>query len=541
MAGLAASFGSGAMTNSVQEFEEAEAFFVIGSNTTEQHPLIASRIIQAVTQKDAKLIVADPRDISLARLATVHLKHRIGSDVALLNGLMHIIWKEGWEDKEFIKSRTENFEQLKAVVAKYTPDRVTGITGVDKDSLRKAAEIYARAKKSMIAYAMGITQHITGTDNVISCANLAMLTGHVGYPSTGVNPLRGQNNVQGACDMGALPNVYSGYQPVTDPKSREKFEKEWGVAGLNDKIGLTVTEMIDAVERGEIRALYVMGENPSVSDPDARHVARALRKLDFLVVQDIFLTETAELAHVILPAASFAEKAGTYTNTERRVQLSRQAIEPLEGTLPDWKIICEICSRAGYPMNYPSPVEILNEINRLTPSYAGITRDRLEHSWGLCWPCPNKDHPGTPFLHKDQFTRGLGFFNAKEYIPPAEPPDEEYPFTLTTGRVGFQFHTGTMTRKVPILEREAPKPVLGMNLKDARRLRVRDGSWVAVESRRGELHLPVMITPDLPEGVVFSTFHYSEKNINELTICAVDPVAKIPEFKSCAVSIRRIQ
>jgi formate dehydrogenase alpha subunit len=540
VAGLASAFGSGAMTNSVQEFEEAEVFFVIGSNTTEQHPLIASRIIQAVTQRDAKLIVADPRDIKLARFATVHLKHRIGSDVALLNGLMHIILKEGWEDTQYIEARTENVEQLKAVVAKYTPDRVSEITGVDKDSLRRGAEIYARAKKAMIAYAMGITQHITGTDNVISCANLAMLTGHVGFPSTGVNPLRGQNNVQGACDMGALPNVYSGYQPVTDPRSREKFENEWNVTGLNDKIGLTVTEMIDAAERGEVRALYIMGENPVVSDPDAHHVARALRKLDFLVVQDIFPTETTKLAHVILPAASFAEKTGTYTNTERRVQLSRQAIEPLIGTEQDWKIICEISSRAGYPMNYHSTVEILDEISRVTPSYAGITHDRLQNLWGLCWPCTNKDHPGTPFLHKAQFTRGLGLFHAEEYIPPAEPPDEEYPFTLTTGRMGFQFHTGTMTRKIPVLGREAPKAILEMNPKDARRLRVRDGSMVAIESRRGELHLPVMTTPDLPEGVVFSTFHYSEKNINELTICAIDPVAKIPEFKSCAVSIRRI-
>jgi formate dehydrogenase alpha subunit len=537
VAGLAASFGSGAMTNSIQEFDDAEVFFVTGSNTTEQHPMIASRIIRATTERHAKLIVADPRDIGLTKLATLHLKQRIGSDVALLNGLMHIILREGWEAEEFIKTRTENFGQLKNIVAQYTPERVAQITGVEKDSLKKAAEIYARAKKSTIVYAMGITQHITGTDNVISLANLAMLTGHVGYASTGVNPLRGQNNVQGACDMGALPNVYSGYQSVTDPKIGGKFEKEWGVSGLNDKIGLTITEMIDAIERGEVRALYVMGENPVVSDPDAKHVARALRKLDLLVAQDIFLTETANLAHVILPSASFAEKMGTYTNTERRVQISRQALEPLEGTLPDWKIICEISSRSGYPMDYNSPVEILNEINRVTPSYGGITYDRLKDSWGLCWPCPDNDHQGTSFLHKDQFTRGLGLFNGKEYIPPAEPPDEEYPFVLTTGRVGFQYHTGTMTRRVSILQREAPKAVLEMNPKDARRLRVRDGTVVAVESRRGELHLPVAVTPDLPEGVVFSTFHYSENNINELTICAIDPVAKIPELKSCAVSI----
>jgi formate dehydrogenase alpha subunit len=539
VAGLAATFGSGAMTNSIQEFDEGEVFFIIGSNTTEQHPIIASRIIQAVRQKGAKLIVADPREIKLAKLASLHLKHRMGSDVALLNGLMHIILKEGWEAKEFIKSRTENFEQLKDVVSKYPPERVAEITGVDKDNLKKAAEIYAKAKRSMIVYAMGITQHIAGTDNVKSCANLAMLTGHVGYPSTGVNPLRGQNNVQGACDMGALPNVYSGYQSVTDSKARKIFENVWGVTDLNDMVGLTLTEMIDAAERGDIKALYVMGENPSVSDPDSRHVARALRRLDFLVVQDIFLTETARFAHVVLPAASFAEKMGTFTNTERRVQFSRQAIEPLEGTLPDWRIICEISSRAGYPMSYESPIDILNEINRVTPSYGGITYSRLKDSWGLSWPCLNEDHPGTPFLHKDKFARGLGSFDGREYISPAELPDEEYPFTLITGRVGFQFHTGTMTRKTSILEREAPNAVLEINPKDARRLKVIDGSMVAVESRRGELRLPVQITKDIPEAVVFSTFHYSESNINELTINAVDPVAKIPEF-SCAVSIRRI-
>ena len=539
MAGLAACFGSGAMTNSIQEFDDAEVFFVIGSNTTEQHPMIGARIIEAVRKKNAQLIVADPREIRLAKLASLHLKQKIGSDVALLNGLMHIIINEGWEAKDFIKGRTENFDTLKGVVASYTPERVAEITGIDKDSLRKAAEIYAKTPRAMLVYAMGITQHIAGTDNVKSCANLAMLTGHVGHPSTGVNPLRGQNNVQGACDMGALPNVYSGYQPVSDPKIRQEFERAWGVTDLNETVGLTLTEMMDAAESGDVKALYIMGENPVVSDPDARHVVRALKKLDFLVVQDIFLTETARLANVVLPAASFAEKMGTFTNTERRVQLSRQALPPLEGTLPDWKIICELSSRCGYTMNYDSPIAVLDEINKVTPSYGGITYDRLKDSWGLSWPCPDEKHPGTPYLHKDKFARGLGVFDPREYIPPAEPPDEQYPFTLITGRVGFQFHTGTMTRKTSILDREAPRAVVDMNPKDARKLKVIEGSMVAVESRRGELHLPVHIAPDLPETVVFSTFHYGEQNINELTINAVDPVAKIPEF-SCAVSVRRI-
>jgi len=528
------------MTNSIEEFEDAELFFVIGSNTTEQHPMIATRIIQAVVGNKAKLIVADPRDIRLAKWAIVSLRHKIGSDVALMNGLMHVILKEGWEDKEFIKSRTENFEELKSVVAGYTPERVAEITGVDPESLRRAAEAYANSRKAMIVYAMGITQHITGTDNVKSCANLAMLTGHVGVASAGVNPLRGQNNVQGACDMGALPNVYTGYQPVADLNVKKKFEEAWGVVDLNDKPGLTLTDMLAKAEKGELKALYVMGENPLVSDPNTQHVMKALRKLDFLVVQDIFYSETARFAHVILPAATFAEKEGTFTNTERRVQLSRQAIAPLEGTMLDWRVVSEISSRAGYSMNYQSPAEILGEINRVTPSYGGITLDRLKSSWGLQWPCPDQKHPGTAFLHKERFTRGLGRFEVKEHVPPAEVPDEEYPFVLTTGRVAFQYHTRTMTRRIPILEREAPKAFLEMNPKDARRLRVREGSMVAVESRRGQLRLPVLLTSEVPEGVVFSTFHYSEANINELTTSAADPVAQIPELKSCAVSIRRV-
>ncbi len=540
MAGLAASFGSGAMTNSIEEFEDAEVFFVIGSNTTEQHPMIATRIIQAVVGKKARLIVADPRDIRLAKWASVCLRHKIGSDVALINGLMHVILKEGWEDREFIESRTENFQELKSVVAGYTPERVAEITGVDPESLRKAAEAYAKSRKAMIVYAMGITQHVTGTDNVKSCANLAMLTGHVGYASAGVNPLRGQNNVQGACDMGALPNVYTDYQPVADPNVKRKFEEAWGVTDLNDKPGLTLTEMLAKAEKGELKALYVMGENPLVSDPNAQHVMKALRRLDFLVVQDIFYSETARFAHVILPAATFAEKEGTFTNTERRVQLSRQAMAPLEGTMPDWGIVSEISSRAGYPMNYQSSAEILDEINRVTPSYGGITLGRLKDSLGIQWPCPDQKHPGTPFLHKDRFKRGLGRFEVKEHIPPAEVPDEEYPFILTTGRVASQYHTRTMTRRIPLLEREAPKAFLEMNPKDARRLRVRDGNMVAVESRRGQLRLPVLLTPVVPEGVVFSTFHYSETNINELTTSAADPVAQIPELKHCAVSIRRV-
>ena len=513
---------------------------MIGSNTTEQHPLIASKIISAVVKNGARLIVADPREIQLTKMADVHLRHRVGTDVALLNGLMHIILKKGLQARDYIRERTENFEELESVVKEYPPGKVAEITGVEPSDLEKAAGIYAGHEKAMLIYAMGITQHITGTDNVKSCANLAMLTGHVGYESTGVNPLRGQNNVQGACDMGALPNVFSGYQSVSDPAVREKFETHWHVQGMNQTPGLTVTEMLDGAEKGTMKGLYVLGENPVVSDPNARHAARALRKLDFLVVQDIFMTETAKLANVILPASGFAEKMGTFTNTERRVQLSRQAMAPLEGTRPDWEILCDLSGRCGYTMAYDSPVDILNEINKLTPSYRGITYNRIKDSWGLSWPCPEEEHPGTPFLHKDRFARGSGRFEPKAYIPPAELPDEEYPFVLTTGRIRFHYHTGTMTRKIPLLDREAPEAVLEMNPADAKRLRLRPGSMVAVESRRGELRMPVSITTVVPEGVVFSTFHYGENNINELTIGAIDPVSKIPEYKNCAVSIRRV-
>ena len=540
MAGLAASFGSGAMTNSIPEMDDADAFFVIGSNTTEQHPLVAARIIEAMRLKNAKLVVADPRRIGLAKLADIHLMHRVGTDVALLNGMMHVILEKGWENKAFIAERTENFDSLREVVKRYPPEKTAAITGVDPGTLSEAAELYAKSAKTMLFYAMGITQHTTGTDNVKTLANLAMLTGHIGFPSTGVNPLRGQNNVQGACDMGALPDVFSGYQRVSDDDVIRKFERAWGVGGLSREPGLTVTEILHEAGTGGIKGLYIMGENPAVSDPEARAVERCLRKVEFLVVQDIFMTETAKFAHVILPAVSFAEKTGTFTNTERRVQLSRQAMKPLKGCLDEWKIICGVATRAGYRMGYDSPEEILREINEVTPSYRGITWKRLETDWGIAWPCPNEDHPGTPFLHKERFVRGLGHFDPREYMAAFEVPDEQYPFLLTTGRVGAQYHTGTMTRKIPLLEREAPGAVLEISPEDAVALRVREGSMVGLESRRGELRLPVHLNPDIPKGTVFGTFHFSEKNMNALTICALDPVAKIPEYKSCAVSVRRL-
>jgi len=526
------------MTNSINEFDEADLFLVTGTNTTEQHPLIGSRMINA-KERGAKLILVDPREIQLARFADLHLRQNIGTDVAVLNGIMNIIIEEDLYAREYVESRTEGFDALKKTVSRYTPRVVEQISGIPAADLEQAARMYARTEKAMLVYAMGITQHATGTDNVKSCANLAMLTGHVGKTSTGVNPLRGQNNVQGACDMGGLPNVYSGYQPVVDENVRKKFEEAWGVEGLDDKVGLTIPDMMEAAQKGTLKALYVMGENPMMSDPDTAHIERALSNLEFLVVQDIFLSETAALADVVLPAASFAEKGGTYTNSERRVQLSFKAIEPPGEAKADWEIISEVATRAGYPMNYGSSEDILNEINAVTPSYGGITYERLKESYGLQWPCPGGDHPGTPYLHKDKFAKGVGTFLPCEFKPLAEVPDEEYDFLLTTGRVYFHFHTGTMTRRTSILEREAPRPLFEMHPDDAARLSIRNGDMAELTSRRGSIRLQAEITDRVPRKVIFSTFHYYEAKINILTNPAYDPVAKIPEYKGCAVKIRR--
>jgi formate dehydrogenase alpha subunit len=526
------------MTNSINEFEDADLFFVTGTNTTAQHPLIGSRIINAV-ENGAKLILVDPRVIQLAKFADIHLRQNIGTDVAVLNGIMNIIIEEALYDAEFVETRTERFDDLKAVVGRYTPKVVEQITGIRSDDLMEAARLYAKADKAMILYAMGITQHITGTDNVKSCANLSMLTGHIGRPSTGVNPLRGQNNVQGACDMGALPTVYTGYQKVIDKAVKDKFEDAWNIVGLDEKPGLTITTMMEAAQKGDLKALYVMGENPMMSDPDTTHIELALSNLDFLIVQDIFLSETATLADVVLPAASFAEKSGTYTNTERRVQLSYKAIEPPGLARADWEIIREICNLSGFAMDYKSPADILKEINQVTPSYAGITFERVEKEFGLQWPCPNEDHPGTTYLHKDQFTKGLGTFLPCEFKPLAEVPDSEYEFILTTGRVYYQYHTGTMTRRVNLLDREAPEPVVEINPDDARRLGIRNNDLVELTSRRGSITLKAEITERVPKKVVFSTFHFEEAPVNLLTNSAHDPVSGIPEYKGCAVKMRR--
>jgi formate dehydrogenase alpha subunit len=537
--GLAAAFGSGAMTNSIAEIEDAGCIFVIGSNTTACHPLVARRIFRA-KEKGAKLIVADPRNIQLSRFADIAVQHRLGSDVALLNGMMHIIIENDWHNPEYINARTEGYEEMAEVVETYTPEYVQAITGVSPAELEKMAELYALNKPSALLYAMGITQHTTGVDNVKSCCNLAMLCGNMGVRSGGVNPLRGQNNVQGACDMGGLPNVYTGYQPVTDPEARQNFSEAWGVP-LPEKPGLTITDMVPAMQKGKLKGLYVIGENPKLSDPDWNHLSQALKELDFLVVQELFLSETAQVADVVLAGASVAEKEGTFTNTERRCMRIHEAIPPIGNSLPDWKIISRLSTAMGYEMNYENPEEIFNEMASLTPkSYAGMTYERLGLD-GLQWPCPDRNHPGTPFLHKDQFARGKGMFHAISYQNPAEMPDEDYPYFLTTGRMFAHFHTGTMTRISPHLDVEQTTGYLSIHPKDAQSLSIRNGDILLMSSRRGKMEAPARITSSVTPGVLFLPIHFGENPPNVLTNAeAFDPMAKIPEFKVSVVKIRKV-
>jgi len=538
VAGLATTFGSGAMTNSIHEIGDASCIISIGSNTTVSHPIVSLEIKRAVDQ-GAKLIVANPREIDLCRYAHLWLRHNPGSDVALLMGMMRVIVDEKLLDKSFIEERCENYEEFLESLQSFDLDTVERITGVPREKVAEAARIYATQKPSSILYAMGITQHTHGTDNVIATANLAMLTGNIGKLSSGVNPLRGQNNVQGACDMGSLPNVYPGYRSVTDSNFQKNFEEAWNVS-LNPKAGLTLGEIFEAAHKGQIKSIYLVGENPVLSDPDIKHIEQALEKLEFLVVQDMFLTETARLADVVLPAASFAEKDGTFTNTERRVQRVREAIKPIGDSKPDWWITCQIAKRmGGNGFDYVDPSEIMREVSRLTPSYGGISYPRLEIE-SPQWPCPTEDHPGTPFLHGNTFARGKGKFIPLQYKPPSEVPDNTYPLILTTERLANHFHTGTMTRKVKGLRKLKDEESVEINPEDATKLDITDGEPVKVISRRGEITAKAKVTNVSPPGVVSMSFHFAESPTNALTNPAVDPVAKIPELKVCAVRVEKV-
>jgi formate dehydrogenase alpha subunit len=538
VAGLAKAFGSGAMTNSIGELPACDCILVTGSNTTETHPVIATYIKNAV-RNGAVLIVADPRKIDLVPSATVHLQHRNGTDVALFTGLMNVIYTEGLLNTKFIKERTEGVDEFIQVITEYTPEKVEKITGVPKDTIVYAAKLYGRARNSSIVFSMGITQHTTGTDNVLSLANLAMLTGNVGRESTGVNPLRGQNNVQGACDVGALSTVYPGYQTVTDHTVQEKFEKKWGTA-LSCEVGLTVVEMVNKAAEGKIKALYFMGENPMISDPNVNHVEKALDTLEFLVVQDIFLTETGQRADVVLPSRGALEKDGTFTNTERRVQRVKRVLTPHPDTKDDWEITGLIAERMGYSnLKYMSVWDILREINEMTPIYAGITPERVDLQ--LQWPCTSEDHPGTKYLHKGRFSRGKGSFTPVDFIPPAELPDSEYPFILSTGRILFHYHTGTMSRRSAALNAFVNEGYVEISQKDAHDLGIDNNEMVTVATRRGEICIKARISDRVFPGSVFIPFHFSEAPANRLTNDVLDPKAKIPELKVAACTVAKME
>ncbi len=539
MAGLATVFGSGAMTNSIAEIDNNDVMFVIGSNTKENHPIVALRMIKAV-RKGAALIVADPRRVPLVRFAKLWLQQRPGTDVALLNGMMNVILEENLIDLEFIKERTEGFnDDLLNAIRACTPETAEKITGVPKGNIVKAARLYGHGERAGIYYTMGITQHSHGTENVYAIANLALMTGNLGKESSGVNPLRGQNNVQGSSDMGCSPNLYPGYQRVTVPAVRERFEELWGVK-LSGREGLMANEMLDAALAGKVRALYIMGENPVLSDPDTGHTKKALSSLELLIVQDIFLTETAELAHVVLPGTTFAEKVGTFTNTERRVQRIRRVVDAPGQAIKDSHIIMALSNRLGYAMNYHHTEEVFQEIGKAWPALAGMSYSRLDDEGGLQWPCPTPDHPGTTFLFKGGFPRGKARFTVVNYRPSAEQPDGEFPFILTTGRMLFQYHTGSMTRRVKGIETVAGKPYIEMNEEDARRLAIDDGTEIRVRSRRGSILVPVQVNRRVDRGVVFIPFHFKEAAANVLTSSInIDPICKIPELKVAAVAIEK--
>ncbi len=567
-------FGSGAMTNPIRDLRHADCIFITGSNTAEAHPVIAYEVVRAV-KGGANLLIVDPRRVPLVDHATLWLQPKPGSDSYVFLAMAHVIIKEGLADQTFIETRTEGFADFARAVAPYTPELAVLESGVPAENIVKAARLYALGERvrgaslysrssaigdppsrghSTILYAMGITQRSNGTEMVLMLANLALLTGQIGKPSTGVNPLRGQSNVQGSCDMGCLPNVLPGYQPVTDETKRQAVAAKWGLADLPARPGLTVVELMKAAAEKRVRALYVMGENPMLSDPNLEHVEHALRQLDFLVVQDIFLSETAQLAHVVLPAASWLEKDGTKTNTERRVQRLQPVLKAPGEARPDWWIVCEVAQRLEAALrpqpadgdlpfsvrprwSFTSTAEIADEIAAVTPSYRGILHRRLNEG-GLCWPCPTEDHPGTPILHTQAFTRGLGKFHPVTVGAPAERPDADYPLILSTGRVLYHYHTGTMTRRSGPLSWRDPRGWVEINAQDAAAAGVQDGRPVVLRSRRGEVHTVARVSECVPPGTVFLAFHWNEAPANTLTPDSpLDPLAKIPEFKLGAVRL----
>jgi formate dehydrogenase alpha subunit len=541
--GLQLSIGSSAMSNSIAEMEDLEAFIITGSNTTETHPVISNFLKRAVRENGAKLIVVDPRQIGMTNFAHLWLRQKPGTDVAVFNAMAHVIVKEELYDPDFIAARTEGFNEYLESLEAFTPEWAEEVSGVPAEHIRQAARIYANAKRAAIYWGMGISQSTHGTDNTLSLVNLALMCGHIGRAGTGVNPLRGQNNVQGCSDSGGLPNVFTAYQKVDEPAVKERFEAVWGTS-LNDRPGLTATEMIDGAVSGSVKAMFVLGENPMMSEPNQNHARHALEQLELLVCQDIFINETGEMADVILPATSFAEKDGTFTNTDRRIQRCRAAVAPVGQSRPDWEVICDLGRRveqrlglslaAGF--EYASPEEIWEEMRQVTPEFWGIDYARLEREGGVHWPCPSFDHPGTPFLFADTFPRGKGKFWEVPYGTDSEQPDEEYPFNLSTGRVLYHWSGSTMTGRSR-LEDIYPEATCEIHPADAERLAVETGDWLEVSSRRGSIRLRALVTGRSPEGTVFVPFHFAEAAANKLTLDRIDARAKIPDYKNTAVKL----
>jgi formate dehydrogenase alpha subunit len=541
--GLQLAIGSSAMSNSIAEMENLDTFIVTGSNTTETHPVISNFLKRAVRQNEATLIVVDPRQIGMTDFATLWLRQHPGTDVAVFQAMAHVVVKEGLYDPDFIRQRTEGFEEYLESLEAYTPEWAESVSGVPAQSIREAARLYAGAKRGAIYWGMGISQSTHGTDNTLSLTNLALMCGHVGKAGTGLNPLRGQNNVQGCSDSGGLPNVYTAYQQVDDPQVQARFEQAWGVP-LNNRPGLTATEMVTGAVEGEVRGMYIFGENPMMSEPNQNHTRHALEQLEFMVCQDIFINETGEMADVILPATSFAEKDGTFTNTDRRVQRCRKAVEPVGNSRPDWDIISDLGRRvearlgikAGFDFTHPQ--EIWEEMRRVTPEFWGIDYERIDREGGVHWPCPDFDHPGTPFLFAENFPRGKGKFWEVEFGTESEQPDADYPFNLSTGRVLYHWHGSTMTGRSK-LEDVFPEAICEIHPDDAAELGLETDDWVHVSSRRGTITLRALVTRRSPRGTIFIPFHFAEAAANLLTLDRVDGRAKIPDYKNTAVKIEK--
>ena len=524
------------MTNSIPEIRDADFLFVTGSNTTEAHPIIAMEMKRAV-RRGAKLAVSDPRAIWLTEIADWHLQIRPGTDVWLLNAMAHVIVTEGLEDREFIAARTENFEAVREMVLKYPPEEAEKVTGVPAQRIREVARAYATTKKAGIYYTLGITEHTTGTDNVYALSNLVLMTGHLGVRSAGMNPLRGQNNVQGANDAGATPVFYPGYQSALDPEVREKFGRAWGVE-QSDTPGLNLNQMMKAMGDGRLRGLFLMGEDIVISEPNVGRVEEALNHMEFVAVQDIFFNESCRYAHVILPAACFAEKDGVFTNSDRRVQRVHKAVDPPGQARADWQILLEIMRRVGLKQpDYAHPGEIYAEMAALSPKFAGISYERLEKEGGLQWPVPTADAPSTEYLHKDGVLRGKGLFQPVEYRPPFEAADPEYPLVLSTGRTLYHYNAATQTRRSEGLSGKQPECFVEVHPKDARHLGLEDGQLADVETRRGKVRCRVMVSRQVRRGSIWMPFHFPDALTNRLTTDAGDAVTGTGEYKVCAARL----